>query len=296
MQAYMPMPNRTGVKGKGSVITTIAVEEDIRFIVESAGTARELSLHPRRLMGGAFIFVTGGSATITINIADYIVERNSFISLISDSIVQFTGKSGDFSAYYLVLSPAFLARTYLKQPLFPFFSSVNQHPVLLLEPAYSLLVHDYLSLFRKVYEREKHKTASLVARSLALSIMYLIDDVYKKERHVADSNQPSKKAALYKQLAGLILKYYHRERSIAFYAEKLCLTPKYLSAVILEESGKRVSDLISRAVIMDAKVQLKSTILTIQQISESLNFPDASLFGKYFKKHTGMTPGAYRNS
>ena len=61
-------------------------------------------------------------------------------------------------------------------------------------------------------------------------------------------------------------------------------------------TGKTVSEIIASIVIMDAKAQLKSTNQTIQEISYSLNFPNVSFFGKYFKRHVGMSPKEYRNS
>ena len=55
-------------------------------------------------------------------------------------------------------------------------------------------------------------------------------------------------------------------------------------------------EIISRMVIMDAKSQLKSTNLSIQEISDSLNFANMSFFGKYFKRYVGMSPLDYRNN
>lgn len=94
----------------------------------------------------------------------------------------------------------------------------------------------------------------------------------------------------------LIFKYYRNERSLSFYAEKLFITPKYLSEVVRHATGKKVMELIAGAVLLDAKAQLKSTTRTIQQISDSLNFPNSSFFGKYFKKHIGVSPKVYRES
>ena len=92
------------------------------------------------------------------------------------------------------------------------------------------------------------------------------------------------------------LKNYREERIISFYADKLCISAKYLSVAIKEVRGKSALDLINEAVILDAKAQLKNSDLTILQISDTLNFTNPSFFAKYFKKHTGMTPKEYRIS
>ena len=93
------------------------------------------------------------------------------------------------------------------------------------------------------------------------------------QKHTLNPPALTRKEEIRKQFVGLVMQHYTRERSISFYA-----------------------DIIARMVILDAKAQLKSTELTIQEISYSLNFPNVSFFGKYFKRHVGMSPQAYRNS
>lgn len=88
---------------------------------------------------------------------------------------------------------------------------------------------------------------------------------------------------------------YTREREVGYYADKMNLTPRYLTTTIKKVSGCTVSEWIYRFIIKDAKYLLKHTDMTVQQVAYELNFPNQSFFGKFFKKHTGMSPGAYRN-
>jgi len=88
--------------------------------------------------------------------------------------------------------------------------------------------------------------------------------------------------------------HYKEERSLEFYADKLCLTCKYISKVIKETSGKTANDIIDEHVALEVKALLKSTNMTIDQISETLNFPSQSFFGKYFKRITGISPKEYK--
>ena len=89
---------------------------------------------------------------------------------------------------------------------------------------------------------------------------------------------------------------YRKERMIEFYSEKLFLTPKHLSKVIRERSGKSAGEWIEDHVMLEAKALLKSTDKTIQQISDELKFPSQSFFGKYFKRRAGVSPKEYRKS
>lgn len=83
-------------------------------------------------------------------------------------------------------------------------------------------------------------------------------------------------------------------RSVNFYASELCVSPKHLSAIVKELTGVSASTVITRVVVKEAEMLLKTTRCTIQQISDMLAFPNQSFFGKYFKKQTGMSPNAYR--
>ena len=91
-------------------------------------------------------------------------------------------------------------------------------------------------------------------------------------------------------------RYSKYERSVDFYAGKLCLTPHYLSTVIRETSGQTVMQWINQSVILEAKVLLKHSDLLVFQISDELNFPNPSFFSKFFKRITGMTPAEYQRT
>jgi AraC-like DNA-binding protein len=83
------------------------------------------------------------------------------------------------------------------------------------------------------------------------------------------------------------------ERELKFYADRLNLTPMHLSKVVKAASHKSANEWINDHVILEAKALLKSTSMTIQQISEELHFPSQSFFGKYFKRCTGISPREY---
>lgn len=87
-----------------------------------------------------------------------------------------------------------------------------------------------------------------------------------------------------------------REHQIAFYADRLCLTERYLGTLVHQVSGVTAQEWIDRAIIMEIKVKLRHTNLSLKQISDDLNFPNPSIFSKYFKRLTSMTPLEYKLS
>ena len=88
--------------------------------------------------------------------------------------------------------------------------------------------------------------------------------------------------------------YYKQERKVLFYAKRLHLSSGYLSTIVKKVSGKTATEWIDNYVILEAKAMLKSRKMNIQQVSNELNFPSQSFFGKYFKRHTGMSPKEYK--
>ena len=88
--------------------------------------------------------------------------------------------------------------------------------------------------------------------------------------------------------------YCGTERSVAFYAGRCCLSPKYFARIITESLGKKPGDIIKASVILEAKVLLVSNDYSVQQVSDKMNFPNSSFFCKYFKSATGCSPRQYQ--
>ena len=87
-----------------------------------------------------------------------------------------------------------------------------------------------------------------------------------------------------------------KHRTVASYADELCISPKYLSAICKKNSDKTATEWIREHVLEDIRYYLRQTDLSIKQVSDELQFPNPSFFGKYVKEHFGMTPSQLRNS
>lgn len=98
------------------------------------------------------------------------------------------------------------------------------------------------------------------------------------------------------RLIQLIEQYYTKERGVEFYADKLCLSPKYLSAMCKSICGYTVQELVFKSIIRKSISLLKNTRKNVQEISDYFNFPNASYFGTFFKKQVGVSPQQYRKN
>lgn len=84
------------------------------------------------------------------------------------------------------------------------------------------------------------------------------------------------------------------QRSIAFYAEKLCISERYLFKICKKETGKTPKILVNEYIIGQIKNALLTSEMTLQQVADRFNFPDQSAFGKFFKRQEGMSPSELR--
>ena len=108
-------------------------------------------------------------------------------------------------------------------------------------------------------------------------------------------NRPlNRKEQIFHDFLTLLEEYYTQERSISFYADRMCLTPKYLSTIVKEVSGKHGMQWIDEYVVLEAKALLRDGSISVKEASDQLNFPSQSMFGRFFKKMTGLSPKQYK--
>lgn len=151
--------------------------------------------------------------------------------------------------------------------------------------------------YESLSERAKDPTHFFRRESvlLLLRIFYLdiYNDYYGKS-HLAKGESDLGKSKLAHDFFCLIMQHYREHKDVAFYADKLCITSKYLSMVIKEASGKTAKDWIVEYTILEIKAMLKNSTMNIQEISIKTNFANQSSLGRFFRKHTGMTLTEYR--
>ncbi len=130
-------------------------------------------------------------------------------------------------------------------------------------------------------------------RLLLLSLTYRLCSVFQK-KFLSGNSVGARRTEIFLRLTQLIDRYFMSERGVEFYADKLFLSPKYLSGVSKAVCGYTVQELVFKAIIRKCMAMLDSTNKTVQEISEEFNFPNPSSFGTFFKKQVGMSPQKYR--
>lgn len=140
---------------------------------------------------------------------------------------------------------------------------------------------------------QQHYNRQTVA-SMVAALMHHYDALYRAH---AEQRQAllSREQTIFDRFVYLVNQHAAHEHKTRFYAQKMCLTERYLGTIVRQTSGLTAKDWIDRALITRIKVELRHTDKSIVQIAEDMSFSNPSFFCKYFKRLTGMTPAAFRD-
>ena len=278
----------------------VAIDDDF-CIVDMKFRRKERSLNfPFRFDGILLIWCIKGSLSVSINLNDYILKENSLFFCVPGNIFrlnEIVGDSQDLQYVCIAMSRDFAASQKVDvNKTFSNALSLLDNPNVVLADAESAMMAEYIRMMGKVVESGlAYKKECL--QSLWISMLYVVVGVLdRRSKSVENAASTSRSRLLFEQFIALVAKYHDRYRNVGFYADKLCLTPKYLSKLIKNATGKSAPEWIDAYVILEAKNMLKYSNDTIKEIVYKLNFPNQSVFYKFFKARTGMTPSEYRNS
>lgn len=265
------------------------------FIVGDNITEEILNFYKQtcRIKAGIFVLCIEGSLKASINLTDYTIRKNDFITLMPGSIIQFCEQTEKVNLSFIGFSSKFMSYVNIVKSTMSFLPVIFENPVIPLGEENAVFFRDYLSLMSRI--RTKHTEINPeIIKHVLLSVIYGISSLYKI--HPWPKRTTSRSEEISKKFLQLVMEHYTTHRQTSFYASHLSISSQHLCMIIKQRTGRSVSDIIADMVIMDAKSQLKSTDLTIQEIAYGLNFPNVSFFGKYFKRYVSISPQKYRNN
>ena len=271
------------------------IGDDILLIDNSHTMRAALSSdnEPFRIDMTMAIIYEQGSADLKINMRDYHIEAPAVLLVLNDQIYQSAGHSEDLRSKVILMSRSFSDSLFANSgEILPLKSSIMKNPVMKIENEENVF-GQFFQLLQNIAASPRQEFKIESARHLTLSMFYGYSHLKHEVNEVKSTN--SRQEEIFTKFTELLERHHKKEREIAFYADKMCMTSKHLSQVIKDYTGKTALGLIEEYVISEAKSMLLSTTMSIQQISDELNFPSQSVFGKYFKRVTGISPSEYRN-
>lgn len=251
---------------------------------------------PCRMDAITILICIGGEVDCSINLKHYHISSDMVLVNFPDDIIQIHSVKA-LEAYAVLISSDFLNELEIDfKQRSDFYLDIRQNAVSLLPHAEIATLKPYYSLLSSNIGMMRTETPEVI-RGLVQAFSYSVISMtrlYRQQEEGNESVRLDRNKQLFNKFLALVKLHHTCARGVKFYADKLCLTPNYLSGIIKEYTGKTASEWVNEYVILEAKIMLKNFDLSISQISYQLNFPSQSSFGKYFKQQTGVGPKAYR--
>ena len=269
--------------------------------VEKSEAILRMLHYPVRFDGYIIFFLKKGHFSIDLNLNTYAIQERSLLVSVPGNIIKLSSyaedKIGDTELLFVLVSKEFMSSI-----RFDFHKILQESirfwntPCITLQDENLALAEDYFNLARRILSSRQANKRDILC-SLLTSFTYVTIDIWTEQlahARLAESKASARVNRVFEQFVSLVTEYHTTERGMAFYADRLCLTPKYLSKLVKQASGRSAPDWIDSFVVLEAKNMLKYSDMPIKEIVYALHFPSQSVFYKFFKAHTGQTPTEYR--
>ncbi|UHO40792.1 helix-turn-helix transcriptional regulator [Chryseobacterium capnotolerans] len=239
-------------------------------------------------------FASNGTLDIQINALPFSIQANSIIMLLPDTDLGDLSGSLDLELSVFFISLDFIS-TYSFLTVLLASDEIKFNPVMKVESTAKKLIGSTVKLIQEYNSKTKEESTVESVQYLLYALLEVVSKLYLP---VIKNNSllQTRSQGIIDHFFELLNQHGHLERSVLFYSDQLHFSPQYLSSLIKKETGKPIKQWISYRVIKHAEELLKTTSLSIKEISNQLQFVDSSLFCRYFRRCTGITANTYREN
>lgn len=236
-----------------------------------------------------------GKGQLDINGKPYTVKENEILLCSDYQILSNCMISPDFECKILGLSYNIVQRLlHLGRDVWDKIFYLNQHPLIELTEKELVIFNKYYELVVEKMSQPQHLYYKETMNALVQSAIYELLAHLEHTVSATDTGIMRQGELTFKKFMTLVSEDGGKNRSVGYYAKELCVTPKYLSAICKEQSGKTASEWIQKRAVETIRHLLKNSEKSIKELADELNFPNMSFFGKYVKEHLGMSPSNFR--
>jgi AraC-like DNA-binding protein len=246
------------------------------------------------LQGLVLFLIEKGHSTIEVNTTTYDLEKGCIFVAFPGQIIHVISISDDIKPLCIACSMDMMndLMSQVKDSL-QLFQHAKQSPFQKRDGEdFEQIKKSFRHIQEKIKVTKDNRYHYQIIKNLVISTAFECLDILTEK--CIEPQGSNRKKALFNAFLQKVEEEHRENHSVKHYADELFVTPKYLSTVVEEMSGKSAKQWINEYIALDAKVLLQSTQKDIQEISNDLNFIDVSFFGKFFKRMTGMTPKAFR--
>ena len=253
-----------------------------------------------RMKAFTLILCTDGMENGSVNLRDVSINKGSLLMSFPGNVLKIESGYPMATVRGIMLSQDFMRMMNVDvKNSMPLFMRLAYNPMIHLTQKQQDDIERYLDLLENISDNDNLAHRDQIVSGLVSSMFFRISDMYEQSTQVANDKELSvrnRREEYFAKFITLLSNNFKRERTVGFYAEQMCVTPKYLSLLIKEFSGKSAAEWIDNYVITEAKTLLRYSTMSIQEVAYELSFSSQSFFGKYFKHLTGMSPSEYKLS
>lgn len=243
---------------------------------------------------GAIMICRHGTATINVDFKSWRLNAGAVITLFPNDVVQVSNASDDFEVETLRYDPAMLREASL-QIEHTVYHALRKDRCRDNEGVVTQIVDYMFALLRTYFKQvECRCTDQLVLYQLKAFFLGFYDWVVRNQQ-TTDDKGTRRTNELFNQFMELLASDYRLSHDVGYYADKLCITPKYLNTITKTVADHTPKTLIDHYVLLQLKLQLRNSDISIKQLAWDYHFSDTSFFCRYFKHHTGLTPQQFRS-
>ena len=284
---YITITHTKSIVKRGS-----AIDEDLLLFDNFEDVP--LPSEPKRLKCLFVALCLDGEAQYTVDTKQQKIKAGDLIIINEGQVIGDYILSPNCKGIAMMASSDFFQETVMEvHELSQLFVFSHTHPVLHVNNEATERFLDHFQRIKSKIDDTDHHFRREVVHSMLKALIYELGNVMW---HLwqGDDTRRTRAESIFSQFIRLVEVNFRHERRVGWYAEQLCITPKYLSETIKSVSKRTPNDWIDNYVVLEIRVLLKNSSMSIKEIASELNFPTQSFLGKYFKEHVGMSPSQYR--
>lgn len=270
------------------------IEDDI-IIVDDISTAL-IPKDPRRMNFLILALCTEGEATYTLDTQEMKIQKNDVLLILDRHVVSNFTASKDLKALCIIISVKFFFESIRNVGDISSLLLLSRNfPVIKLAQEETETFQSYFYLLKTKAADKQNKYRRKLVSTLILAMFYDLSNVVQRMLDT-DSMRQTRAEIIFTKFIKLLEGNFKQERRVGWYAEQLCITPKYLSETIKNVSRRTPNEWIDNYVTIEMRIQLRNSTKSIKEIAQEMNFANQSFLGKYFKEHVGISPSEYRKN
>ena len=264
----------------------LAVARNVRLNLIKEQIKEQPTLMPEMRI----LMIKNGWDNPVINMMERRFEVGDLVFLGTNGILQYKDASSDVKGIGLSISDELFSLAVGNRIPSAFDGHLRDFQMRLSPAEQEYLDQLHLMLYNHLRQQDG---SSQVTLHLVSAFLWHVDHLWSRQEQYYREHQ-SREQRLFTDFIQLVSEFAPEHHTIDFYASRLCLTPRYMSTIIKQVSGKSAKQWIDDALVTRIKIDLKHTDKSVARICDDMNFPNPSFLTKFFKRMTGMTPKEFR--